>query len=142
MSYDADMKAREFGDKWLPAFQSAFLEGWADRFYNEITAALLEAHTAGIKAAADGGMGLPPPDPMRAEIGTPTESKVRWNYGEIAQRLVPIQKMPDPLTTPKYVCPMKRPSGEPKNCGECKRNRRDKPGACYCCGAALVPTTT
>lgn len=43
--------------------------------------------------------------------------------------------------TPKYVCPMKRPSGEPKNCGECKRNGRNEPGECYCCGAKLIPST-
>lgn len=44
-------------------------------------------------------------------------------------------------TAPRYVCPMKRPSGEPKNCGECKRNGRNEPGECYCCGAKLIPST-
>lgn len=50
MSYDAKAAADTFYDKWLPAFSEPML-GYAERFHKEITAALLEAHAAGIKVS-------------------------------------------------------------------------------------------
>lgn len=182
MSYDVGAAADTFYDKWLPCFSESAL-GWADRFHREILAALHEAHQQGIQDAERCPIcGRPrhvhpreDSDCQRLDthdpsVGTPTASKVNWNYGEIGRRLVPVQEMPaapesvylsgqgwgkssggkpcghhetNPCgcatpTNPKYVCPMKRPSGAPKKCELCRKMRSETPGECDCCGAALI----
>jgi len=165
--YSAEAKAGEFGDKWLPAFQSAFLERWADRFYNELATALREAHAAGVQASAkvaeswvaDIGGRLMEGNGYRPllEGGAAAASSILKEIrsldggdggGRGAKALGDSEESGSgyqrsttvPSTTPKYVCPMKRPSGAPKNCQLCRKMGSETPGECDCCGAALIPS--
>lgn len=186
--FDAEEKGKEFGDKWLPAFQSAFLEGWAERFYNELAATLREAfdaghykgvmsdcqcevclslhgkapheiRDAGRLAAFESGRAAGRREVLEAleeaarvadtyrdsdRRGMSAEAWAGYSIGwraaveAIRAHASPVERSGEAPQKPKYVCPMKRPSGAPKNCGECKRNGQDKPGECYCCGATLI----
>lgn len=235
MSYDPGVATDTLYDHWLPAFSSSMLEAYADRFYEEISAAIIEARAAAFEEAAkkaeglkdgpgldsewyvatakdaaaairslavqerggeegagrrsetpgestpvtrDSGVSSTPlsaasePEPLRClQCGKDVEEQRRCYavpvcYGclppppplPIASRQFPAKLvkvptkppsvildeadlaiMPSP-SKPKYVCPMKRPSGAPKNCGMCRSNGRDEPGECYCCGADLIPS--